>query len=126
MQHYEPNSDPLKNGPPWITRTESHCDINFIVNANLKIDNNGNVLYENNSILPGIIYVGFQIEGNITDAYNTLKSAGVSVYKEEEIAKGEIAKLKCLLNRYIPYSGNSVFMEDEDGNLLQLIASDSV
>lgn len=75
-------------------------------------------------MLPGIIYAGYQIEGNTNDAYTTLKSAGVSVYKEEEIAKGEIAKMKCFLNRFISYNGNSLFMEDDDGNLLQLIGSD--
>lgn len=126
MKHYEVNSDPLKNGPPWITRTETHCDINFIVNANVKVENNGNLLYENNTVLPGIVYAGFQIEGNITDAYSKLKGAGVSVYTEEEVSTGQITKLEWLKDRYVPCGGNSIFMEDDDGNLLQLVAADSI
>ena len=35
VKQYEPNPDPLKNFPPWITRTPAGVDINFIINANV-------------------------------------------------------------------------------------------
>ena len=35
IKKYEKDPNPLKNFPPWISRTATHVDNNFIINANL-------------------------------------------------------------------------------------------
>ena len=66
VRRYEPNPDPLKNGPPWITRTAAGCDINWIINANTEIPVAGeaseNVLVLGGAVKPGILYAAFSIE----------------------------------------------------------------
>ena len=126
-------------GPPWITRTESGIDINFIINANVPgipvptIDSGtgtgttANALLASGIIRPGIIYACYTIDSNIDDAYSRLKEAGVYVVKESELLP---SKWSFLLQKVVLYTsntntgaGDSLFLEDEDGNLLRLIAS---
>jgi len=116
---YEANPEPLKNFPPWISRTFTGCDINFIINANENPDEN--ILLAGNCIRPGIVFVAFSVD-NLDQAEENLKSAGVYVVKEEEIAMSRT--LSCLHNRFLPsLNGKSLFLQDPDKNVVRLISN---
>ena len=116
VNKYEANPDPLKNNPPWISRTISGCDINFIINANESPDEN--ILIANGIVRPGIVYATFSV-ADVFAAETGLKAAGVHVVREEDIAS---SKWACLSQKFIP-TGHSIFIEDDDHNILRLVSS---
>lgn len=114
---YEPNPEALKNFRPWITRTESGIDMNFIINANVKAEEN--ILIKGGIVRPGVVYAGFSVT-DIEATYTALKRAGVRVVREEELAA---SKWACLQGRFKPSlpSRTSLFAEDDDFNLFRFV-----
>lgn len=113
---YEPNPDQLKNFKPWITRTLTGCDINFIINAN--VSSSENILLAGNCVRPGILFLAFKVAG-VDTAEKRLKEAGVVVVREADLAESH---LRCLAGKIHPsHDGKSIFVQDEDLNLLRLV-----
>jgi len=114
---YEPSPEVLKNFRPWITRTESGIDMNFIINANTKSDEN--ILIKGGLVRPGIVYAGLAV-ADIEATYTALKSGGVRVVREEELAN---SKWACLQGRFKPSQPQrtSLFAEDDDFNLFRFV-----
>lgn len=124
VSKYEPNPEPLKNFPPWITRTLSVIDINFIINANMF--SSPNILIKDNKVRPGIVYVTYGVK-NLDDAYKKLKhEGGVYIVLEKELSTSKFA---CLQNKILFVSDvdgsnqelGSCFMEDDDHNIIRLV-----
>jgi len=115
---YEPSPEVLKNFRPWITRTESGIDMNFIINANVKSDGE-NILIKGGVVRPGIVYAGLAV-ADIEATYTALRSGGVRVIREEELAG---SKWACLQGRFKPSlpQRTSLFAEDEDFNLFRFV-----
>lgn len=114
---YAPGPDVLKNGRPWIVRTETGVDMNFIINANMKSDQN--ILIKDGIVRPGVVYAGFSVP-DIEATYTALKSGGVYVVREEEVAS---SKWSCLIGRFKPSlpEHTSLFVEDPDLNLFRFV-----
>ena len=79
---YELNPNPLKNARPWIVRTETHCDINFIPNGNLTPGYN--ILTKDGVIHPGIVYCGFIVD-DVDDAAAKLQAKGIQVVRDIDL-----------------------------------------
>jgi catechol 2,3-dioxygenase-like lactoylglutathione lyase family enzyme len=118
IMSYSPNLDPLKNGPPWISRTDSGVDINFIVNANIT-DPEGNILTSKGKIKPGIVYVAFIVE-DVESAAAALCSAGVLVTPDTE--PGILGLPSSAVLPVKEGNGSSVFLQDPDKNLIRLVS----
>ena len=116
---YEPSPEVLKNFRPWITRTESGFDMNFIINANTPSDEN--ILIKGGVVRPGIVYAGLAV-ADIEATYAALKSGGVRVVREEELVT---SKWACLQGRFKPSlpQRTSLFAEDDDFNLFRFVQS---
>ena len=118
---YQHNEDLIKNGPPWISRTETHVDINFIINANTQLDHN--VLLADGVTRPGIIYAAYEV-ADVEAATHALQSAGIVVTRDADLHAHP--SLSCLARNIItPGTGGSIFLEDSNHNLLRLVGSDS-
>ena len=116
VMKYEHNPDLIKNGPPWISRTMSGIDINFIINANESVTEN--ILVADGVVRPGIIYACYTV-ADIASSAIALQNAGVSVVFDEELST---SKLSMLANTTVRYpEGMSLFLQDDDHNLLRLI-----
>lgn len=115
---YDPSPDVLKNGRPWITRTLSGCDINFIINGNVTASEN--ILLADGSVRPGIVFLALTV-ADVTAAAAQLHAAGVAVVPEAELAT---SPLRALAGKIVPSAdGKSVFVQDADLNILRLVTA---
>ena len=122
VNKYERNPDPLKNFPPWISRTPSddpakpNCDINLIVNGNERPAEN--ILLAGGCVRPGIVVVGFTVSAPLDAVEERLRARGVHVVRESSLGQSKWACLqdKVLLNG----AHGSLFLEDREGTLLRL------
>ena len=129
INKYEANPDPLKNMPPYVTRTKYHCDINFIINCNTSIPDNGesteNILFDKGIVRPGIIYATYEIdEKDIMISYNILKTNGIDVILDTELLStstswGEFPVSVLKVDMEFP----SILLRDLNGNIFRLISS---
>ena len=110
---YDHDPEPLKRFRPWISRTQSGMDINFLLNANQP--NDVNILLSNGILKPGILYAGLGVE-DVEASKEALKKAGVSVYSDDEISALGLKKDK-IPNCATP----SAFIADPDLNLFRLV-----
>jgi lactoylglutathione lyase len=117
IMKYELNEDPLKNRRPWISRTESGVDMNFILNTNMSITEN--ILLQSGSLLPGIVFVGFSVENLERCAENLIASGVSSVTRDAELGSSS-TELRYLADK-IATSEKSVFLLDEDRNIIRLL-----
>ena len=118
ISKYEPNPIALKNFAPWITRTPTRCDINFIINAN--IESKDNVLVNKEEVRPGIVYVGFTVD-DLAKAETNLRAAGLEVYTEVELATSRIGRLAEKIIFTHPDGRRSLFVLDHDSNVIRLV-----
>lgn len=122
---YLPDADPLKNGRPWITRSDSGIDINFIINANEQGVASTTVegTYENalvagGVVRPGIVVAAFTV-ADLQHAENRLHEAGINTVREVDLGK---SKWSCLASKIVSISsGQSLFLEDDDKNIIRLL-----
>lgn len=113
---YVPNPEILKNGSPWISRTMTHCDLNFLINTNQAPAEN--ILLAENVLRPGIVFVAFTVD-NVAEASRRLLEDGVTVIAEADIGT---SPLRCMASRIVPSSNqNSIFVLDTDLNVLRLV-----
>lgn len=109
----ELNPEPLKNSHPWISRAHN-VDINFLLNANESM--NGNRLFDVHGVRPGILFAGFAV-ASVADAEVKLKESGVPTYGESELKSSPFSALA----DKIVSSPGSLFVHDEDYNLIRLV-----
>lgn len=115
---YELNPEPLKNFPPWISRTESQMDINFIVNSN--VSEAENILLAGGQLHPGILYVTLAVS-DVDAAEKVLLEAGVPVVRDDALASST-AEWRALAGKvYSSDDRKSVFVMDADRNIFRLI-----
>ncbi|KAJ3061991.1 hypothetical protein HDU99_005367, partial [Rhizoclosmatium hyalinum] len=114
---YDPTA-PLKNGRPWISRTQSGTDINLILNTNERPKKH--VLTAGGSVAPGILYAFWSIEESISAVAVNLKAEGVPVVLERDV---ETSELKFLSKRFVPAAKglSSIFIQDPCQNIIRLI-----
>lgn len=112
---YEPNPEPLKNFPPWISKSINGVFINLIINSNTPVTEN--ILIANQVVRPGILYPGYVISEDLQEVAKKLQEAGVFVMHEEDLST---SKFQCFINRFIPCNNGSLFVEDEDLNIIRL------
>ncbi|KAJ3283520.1 hypothetical protein HDU79_008988 [Rhizoclosmatium sp. JEL0117] len=114
---YDPTV-PLKNGRPWISRTQSGTDINLILNTNERPKEH--VLTAGGSVAPGILYAFWSIEESISVVAVNLKAEGVPVVLERDV---ETSELKFLSKRFVPAAKglSSIFIQDPCQNIIRLI-----
>mmetsp|Transcript_8930 Transcript_8930/g.13409 ORF Transcript_8930/g.13409 Transcript_8930/m.13409 type:complete len:325 (-) Transcript_8930:278-1252(-) len=121
VSKYEAASEPLQNKHPWISRTESGIDINFLLNANMPT-NGENVLCRESEggVRPGIVFVALEVE-NVDAAEEGLRAAGVEVARDSQLDDLPWG----LKSRHIntPPDGKSIFIRDSDYNVLRLVSS---
>lgn len=129
VKKYEPNPEPLKNMPPWIARTHTHCDINLILNCNTVAPEAGeqteNTLLEGGVIRPGILYTGYEIAETAEVAIRRLRAAGVDAILDAELFAAEpvrwggfpVAAVQPLA------SGPTVLLRDLNGSVIRLVPS---
>mmetsp|Transcript_42876 Transcript_42876/g.85981 ORF Transcript_42876/g.85981 Transcript_42876/m.85981 type:complete len:274 (+) Transcript_42876:156-977(+) len=83
---YELEADSIKNFRPWIVQTEhgkgQECDINLILNCTNT--SCGNALLTKDGVLPGILYVAFQVE-DVAAAAAALRANGVEVVEDADV-----------------------------------------
>jgi catechol 2,3-dioxygenase-like lactoylglutathione lyase family enzyme len=98
VRFYDVDPDPLKNGSPMITRTETNCDVNFIPNANTEAEDGNeateNLLLPGNGVIrPGILYAAFTIGDGVTaeQACERLQANGVDAVLDTELEEGGLA-----------------------------------
>lgn len=111
---YEPAPEVLKNGRPWVSRSSSGIDINFIINGNERVAEN--ILVANGCVRPGIVYAAYTVV-NLDEAEAKLRAAGVFVVNENDLAS---SKWACLAPRTV-FTGKSIFIEDGDLNIIRLV-----
>lgn len=114
---YVHNEDMLKNGPPWISRTHSNVDINFIVNANEQ--GAENVLIAGGLTRPGIVYAAFVVD-DVCAAEDALRGAGVVVTRDVDLHAS--STLGCLTTKAILQT-DSIFFQDPNLNILRLVSN---
>lgn len=124
VNRYDPNPEPLKNNPPWITRSQSHCDINFIINCNTPIPEGGEhmegALFAGGRLSPGIIYVGYTIAEDPTVAVSALRAEGVDAILDTDLEShkwGEFLPWVVRVNPVRP----TVMVRDLNGNITRLV-----
>lgn len=120
-RRYDVDADPLKNGSPWITRTPSGCDINFIPNCNTPAPADGeaaeNALLAGGRVLPGILYASFAVDA--TDAatlLDRLRAAGVVAALDSDAAAIGVPP-----HIIAPIQVPTVLLRDLCGTLLRLV-----
>ena len=129
---YEPNPDPLKNFPPWVTASvtpTSRVDINWIINANTPplalpggAAGEGNVLCQGGALRAGILYAAFGIREEAGGVCAALQAAGVDCILDTELAAGaQWADFP----RDAVYVGEqaSVLVRDLCGNYVRLVTA---
>lgn len=116
---YELNEDPLKNRRPWISRTDTGVDMNFILNTNMNITEN--ILLQSGTILPGIVFVGFSVR-NLDMCVERLLEAGVTSVTKDIDLRSSPTELRYLADKIPIYEQQkTVFLLDEDHNVIRLI-----
>ena len=110
----ELHSEPLQNRHPWISRTLTNVDINFLVNANESLP--GNRLFQD-GLRPGIIFISFAV-ASVSEAEARLKEHGVPTFRDSEL---HLSPFSSLANRITPGQLESIFIHDGDFNLIRLV-----
>ena len=87
----------------------------FILNCNTEATL-GNPLVGAGKVLPGIVFVGFEVD-KVEEARKWLEGGGVKVMSEEELAGEEWG----IGGSRLFSSSKSLFLVDPDGNLLRLV-----
>ena len=130
VRYYDVDSDPLKNGSPMITRTETNCDVNFIPNANTVAAEGGegteNLLLPGNGVVrPGILYAAFVIGDDVTaeEACERLRANGVDAVLDTELARGGVATWSDFPPSALRLldSGPTVMARDLNGTYIRLV-----
>jgi catechol 2,3-dioxygenase-like lactoylglutathione lyase family enzyme len=114
---YQPNpTEPLKNFRPFIARSAAAVDINLIVNANRVTPHN---VLTFDGLHPGIVYVAFYVN-DLDQAELQLQRAGVRTFRDTDL--DATASLLGALNRTrIKTNAQSIFLQDENHNIIRLI-----
>ena len=120
LRVYDANPDPLKNFPPWISSTDTHCEINFIINANMppldEVDSS--ILTVGGVSRPGLQYVAFEV-ADVLASKEALINAGVEAVADEDLDTVKWGRgVKATLVK-----GGSFFIRDLDGNLLRIVGA---
>jgi catechol 2,3-dioxygenase-like lactoylglutathione lyase family enzyme len=129
VHRYEPDADPLKNFAPFVTRTDAHCDINFIVNCNTPPPAAGEaaegVLWEGGVLRPGILWVGYAIaERDAGAALAALRAAGADAVLDTELMAGaEWGGFPAAAAVRAIDGGPTIFLRDLCGNVVRLVPS---
>jgi hypothetical protein len=130
VRFYDVDPDPLKNGSPMITRTETNCDVNFIPNANTEpedgIEATENLLLPGNGVIcPGILYAAFTIGDGVTaeQACERLQANGVDAVLDTELKKGSVATWANFPPSALRLldSGPTVMARDLNGTFIRLV-----
>ena len=130
VRRYEPNPEPLKNNPPWVTRTAHGCDINWIINCNTPVPEAGeqeeNILCEGGVLKPGILYAGFAIdEPDVAAAAQRLRAAGAVCCLDSELGTAAgaaaVGALPAGVVRALEGGPTTLLLRDLNGNLLRLV-----
>lgn len=127
---YDVNPDPLKNGAPMITRTATHCDINFIPNANSVPPEAGeaaeSALCSAAGVLkPGILFAAFSIdETDVRAALERLRANGVDAVLDTELKGCEWGGFPASAVK-VQADAPTILMRDLNGNLVRLVPSRS-
>jgi len=119
VMHYTLNPDPLKNGRPFISRTEDETagiDINLIPNGNIHGDVGYNQLIQQGKIYPGILYVGYTVK-NLDACRKNFEKAGVEFWEESEVSGLGLKEEEHVYNVEAP----SIFLRDPHGSLFRLV-----
>ena len=119
---YAANEDPLKNMPPWVTRSEAGCDINFIINCNTPAPPAGEaaeapLVKEGGVLVPGILYPAFEIAEPAAAALERLRAAGACAALDSELPWQGLTRAHVLA---LP-SGPTVLLRDLNGNFIRLV-----
>ena len=128
VNKYEVNPDPLKNFSPWVTRTPSSCDVNFIPNCNSAIPAEGEetecALWEGGVLRTGILFVAYTIAEDITTALTALRSAGADVKLDTEIVNDghKWGNFPSQIIHLLP-SGPTIMLRDLNGNIIRLVST---
>lgn len=125
VNKYEANPEPLKNMPPWITRTRHGCDINFIINCNTIIPDAGesteNILFAGGLLRPGIIYPTFEIEEDVLIALSNLQTNGIDAILDTELKSGSPwGEFPSSAVRLFD-TKSTLLVRDLNGNIIRLI-----
>jgi hypothetical protein len=123
VNSYKANEDPLKNMPPWVTRSAAGCDINWIINANTSPeDETAENILVNGGLRPGILYAAFSIaERDAEAAASALVAVGVDAVLDTKLALGWKdfpADAVRALDR------PTVLVRDLNGTILRLVPSE--
>jgi catechol 2,3-dioxygenase-like lactoylglutathione lyase family enzyme len=126
VRHYELKENPLDNPTPFIVRNSAGVDINFIPNATESPENI--LIDEKHEVFPGILYVAFTVD----DAYKAgiaLEANGVKIFSDLQVCDSDEACHSYLRlpkkSIYAYPEGKSIFLKDEDSNLIRLISADA-
>jgi len=129
VNKYEANPDPLRNMPPWVTRSAAGADINLIINANTPApaaeaggEGAENVLLAGGRVRPGILYPAFAIaEGDAAAVAARLREGGVDAAVDADLLAGgawgdfPAAALRAL------EGGPTVLVRDLNGSVIRLV-----
>ena len=123
VRTYTADENPLKNNPPWITRSAAGVDINWIINASTApegVEAAENVLVEAGGLRAGILYAAFSISESAEAALAALRANGVDCILDSELAGGAAwgdfppSAIRLL-------AGGSVLVRDLNGNIVRLV-----
>jgi len=123
VRTYTADENPLKNNPPWITRSAAGVDINWIINASTAPEGAEaaeNVLVEAGGLRAGILYAAFSISESAEAALAALRANGVDCILDSELAGGAAwgdfppSAIRLL-------AGGSVLVRDLNGNIVRLV-----
>ena len=123
---YETSADPQKNFAPIITRTDAHCDVNFIPNATSAPPAAGKateaVLWEGGCLRPGILWVGYEIAEAAAAAHAALRAAGADAILDSDLIAGKTWGdfPAAAAVRALP-GGPTVFLRDLNGSIIRLV-----
>ncbi len=120
VMRYNPSPEPLKNFQPFISRTNTGIDINFIINANKRVDGK-NILTSDTITRPGIVYVAFEV-ASVSDAEARLRDSGIEIKHDQDMSSGEWGLIE---GDFELIDGRpSLFLRDDDLNLIRLVESE--
>lgn len=118
VTRYEVNPNPLKNFAPWISRTATNVDINFIPNANFVPE--ANALLAGGTVVPGIVFVSVSVSDlDSTEAH--LKEVGAAVVRDDQLAQSPLEWAVLAGKLPVPAEGRSLFVMDADRNIMRLV-----